>query len=67
MDELRKCKKCGETKPLSEYSTRTDLGKTRHRLECKVCQSKHGKEYREENKEEIAQKKKSIQRNKPNL
>ncbi len=34
-DPVLKCRKCGETKPTSEYDVRSDTGK--HRTECKSC------------------------------
>lgn len=36
--ELRTCRVCGESKPLSDYSLRKDSQK--HRPECKPCRSR---------------------------
>ena len=43
----RKCKNCGETKPITEYHINKCLnGRTYYRHECKVCYQRIKKAYR---------------------
>ena len=51
--DTKKCNKCGEIKPLTEFS-KDKLRKDGHRSQCKGC----AKRYREENKVDILEKKK---------
>lgn len=44
----RECKKCGNKKPLEEFSVRSDNGA--YRYECLECTSKFMRAYRKENK-----------------
>ena len=48
------CTKCGEEKPAtSEFFGKVNRNKNGFRSECKVCQSKMQKKYREENQDKI--------------
>lgn len=42
---MKKCSKCGEIKPLSEFGTRKRNGKIRPLASCKKCLSDHSKEF----------------------
>lgn len=53
---LKQCTKCGEIKPLAEFS-KDKKGVNGTRAHCKVCQSRMGAEYRAENKEVISERK----------
>jgi hypothetical protein len=48
------CTKCGEEKLLEEF-TNTKKGKYGKAGECKLCRKKYGKQYREANKEKLAE------------
>lgn len=47
------CRVCGEEKPLDEFRLRSDTG--RRRTDCKECESKKQKKWRDANKERVAQ------------
>lgn len=53
---LKHCKKCGETKELSEFYTRPN-GQVR--TPCKECHNKSSKRYQEQNRDKIKEMKKS--------
>jgi len=52
---LKKCSKCGEEKSLSEFQFRKDSNNYQSR--CKLCISKSQKEFRDNNKELVKQRK----------
>ena len=47
---MRKCKKCGETKPFTDYYKQKGC-RDGIRPECKACHRRAGKQYREDNAE----------------
>ena len=49
---MKRCAKCGQTKPVSEYH-RDTRGDDRLIAQCKACRSEHDREYRKANSEEI--------------
>lgn len=53
MVTTKKCRTCGEEKPLDEFRIRGDSGK--RRTECKSCSSKYLKKYRSKNKQRISE------------
>lgn len=59
--EMKKCSKCGETKPLSDFE-KDKSRKSGYRSECKLCRKnnpkrqKYLKEYRENNKDYFREK-----------
>ncbi len=50
MDTLKKCSKCGEVKPVSEFGKDKGAKDGLFRW-CKVCNRNHQKEYRAKNPE----------------
>jgi hypothetical protein len=48
IDELKKCKKCGEVKPISAFTFRTDSKTYRH--DCKLCRKNMRSAYYEQNR-----------------
>jgi hypothetical protein len=64
---MKRCKKCGETKPLSEFYRATGM-KDGHRSECKAChKTKQQRWYQENRQHAIAQVKAWQQANKEHL
>ena len=55
ISSLKKCSKCGEEKSLSEFQFRKDSNNYQSR--CKLCISKSQKEFRDNNKELVKQRK----------
>lgn len=53
----KKCRMCGEFKLLSEFGKRKDSNDG-HRHDCKECDKKRSKEYREKNREKVLEKSK---------
>ena len=47
----KKCTKCGEVKPISEFRLRKDTGK--YRNSCLACESERHKRYRQNNSEKL--------------
>lgn len=58
----KKCIRCGEEKPLSEYhkSGLDAYGNSMFKSKCKVCVSIEAKYYRENKKEELKQKRQEL-------
>ena len=58
----KKCIRCGEEKPLSEYhkSGLDAYGNSTLKSKCKVCVSIEAKYYRENNKETLKQKRQEL-------
>lgn len=52
MNDTKRCSKCGEEKPLSDFH-RHKTGRDGLRSECKTCESARHKRYRETNREKI--------------
>ena len=52
-EATRICRVCGEEKPLDEFRLRSDTGK--QRTDCKECESKKQKKWRDANKERVVQ------------
>lgn len=50
MDKI--CNRCGESKPISEYSSRPK-GKDGLRAQCRECCSRYGKKWKDSNKEKV--------------
>ena len=55
--ETQVCNKCGLQKPLSEYYFRKD--RNIYRRDCKTCEKKRTKAYREANREKLLENKKT--------
>ena len=53
----KKCRRCGEVKPLSEYN-KDKKNKDGHESKCKKCKLEYMKEYHAKNKEKILEYKK---------
>jgi len=51
---MKRCSKCGETKPLTEFH-KNKRKKDGLRCHCKVCAAEYKRRYRQENKEAIAE------------
>jgi len=49
---MKRCSKCGETKPFAEFH-KLKRSKDGHKSQCKVCKAEAHKRYREENREAI--------------
>ena len=54
MEQTKKCRDCGEEKPLSQYYKHKGL-KDGHYSECKTCKDAYTRAYYENNKEKIIQ------------
>jgi len=54
MKKTKRCAKCGEIKPLSEFSKKS-LSRDGLQYTCKVCASDYGRKYREANREKLAE------------
>lgn len=52
-EATRICRVCGEEKPLDEFRLGSDTGK--QRTDCKECESKKQKKWRDANKERVVQ------------
>jgi hypothetical protein len=52
--KTKKCIKCGNIKPIDEFSKRKD-SEDGHRNQCKKCRKQYHKQYSKENKEHIKQ------------
>lgn len=55
---MKECRKCKQTKPLTEFYKATSRTKDNLRHECKTCWNKASLEYYEENKESLVEKRK---------
>ena len=55
-DGMKKCTKCGEWKPATaEYFHRDKTRKSGLRAQCKTCRREYDREYRQKNKDKIAE------------
>jgi len=54
MTEVKTCSRCGETKPVSEFS-KYKAKKDGLQVYCKPCVAEYNRKYREENKEKCAE------------
>jgi flagellar biosynthesis GTPase FlhF len=59
---MKKCSKCGEVKPLTEFY-KHESTKDRLFTYCKVCKNKQNKEYRENNPEKVKETRKKYYKN----
>jgi len=57
--QIKKCKKCGEVKPITEFRKRGNY----YINECKICEKEYNKEYNQNNKETIKEYKKEYYNN----
>lgn len=61
---MKKCSKCGVSKPLSEYN-KNAVSKDGHRPDCKICVCARAKKYRDANREEVLRKQREYYKNNP--
>ena len=59
------CSKCGETKPLSDFSRKAKKSRDGYRAQCKSCQSAEGKRYYAAHRDYVLENQKQYQQNNP--
>lgn len=50
---MKRCAKCGQEKPLTEFSVKTANKTDGHRARCRVCEARRNRAYKNANREQI--------------
>lgn len=67
LPEYKRCSRCGQTKPLSEFHKKSGVKSTGVNSMCKKCNIEHAKKYYYEHQEEVSKKNCEHSKNNPQI